>query len=59
MNMNKVIGYIATIIIGVGFIIMAASNTLHSETASVIQAVLGAFFIAIAIIKIISEPKKK
>ena len=56
---QKVIGYIAAAIIGVGFIMMAVSNTLHNETMSVLQGILGTAFIAVAIIKIISEYKKE
>lgn len=55
---NKIIGYAAAIIIGIGFIMMAASNTLNSEVASVLQAVLGAVFIVAGIIKIVSELKR-
>jgi hypothetical protein len=40
---RKIIGYAAVIVIG--FIMMAVSNTLNSEVASVLQAVLGAVFI--------------
>lgn len=59
-NLNrKVVGYIGVIIIGVGFILMAAGNTLHSEMASVLQAVLGVVFIVAAIKKICSEKRKK
>lgn len=56
---RKVLGYIGVIIIGVGFILMAAANTLHSEIASVLQAVLGVVFIVAAIKKIWSEQRKK
>ncbi|MCM1186958.1 MAG: hypothetical protein NC251_07745 [Lachnoclostridium sp.] len=55
---QKIIGYIAAAVIGVGFIMMAVSNTLHNETASVLQGILGAAFITVAMIKIISEYKK-
>lgn len=56
---QKIIRYIAAAIIGIGFIIMAVSNTLHNETVSVLQGILGAAFIAVAIIKIISEYKRE
>ncbi|MDD3369092.1 MAG: hypothetical protein PHP50_09445 [Lachnospiraceae bacterium] len=52
---RKVLGYIGVIIIGVGFILMAAANTLHSEIVSVLQAVLGVVFIVAAIKKIWSD----
>lgn len=56
---RKIIGYIGTAIIGVGFIMMAASNTLKSEVASVLQTILGVVFIVASVIKIIYECKKK
>lgn len=56
---RKVVGYIGVIIIGVGFILMAAGNTLQSESASILQAMLGAVFIVVAIKKIWYEHSKK
>ncbi|MCM1468082.1 MAG: hypothetical protein NC086_08035 [Alistipes sp.] len=56
---QKIIEYIAAAIIGVGFILMAVSNALQNETASALQGILGAVFIAAAMIKIISEYKKE
>lgn len=56
---RKVVRYIGVIVIGVGFILMAAGNTLHSEIASALQAVLGVVFIVAAIKKIWSEKRKK
>ena len=39
MSISKVISYIAVIVIGVGFIMMAMGNTLRSEIASILQGV--------------------
>ena len=59
MNMNKFIGYIAAIIIGAGFILMAISDTLHSSVASVLQAFLGIIFIVFGTKKEIEELKRE
>lgn len=59
MEQKKTIGYIAAVIIGIGFIIMAVSDTLHNQYASIIQAILGVIFIIFGIKKIIEEQKKK
>ena len=56
---RKVLGYIGVIGIGIGFIMMAASNIFHSELASALQAVCGALFIVAALKMIISEYREK
>ncbi len=58
MDIKRIIGYIASVIIGIGFIIMAISDTLHNEIASVLQAILGVIFIIIGIKKVIELQKK-
>lgn len=52
------VGYIATVVIGIGFIIMAISNILHSEIASILQAILGLIFIILGIKKVIELQRK-
>lgn len=59
MDIKKIIGYIATVIIGIGFIMMAVSDTLHNQIASILQAILGVIFIILGIKKVIEELKKK
>lgn len=58
MSINKLIGYIAVIIIGIGFIMMAMSNILRSEIASFLQGLLGGVFIVSGSYKSISEIKQ-
>lgn len=47
MSINKLIGYIAVIIIGIGFIMIAMSNILKSEIASFLQGILGGVFVVL------------
>ncbi len=58
MDIKKIIGYIASVIIGIGFIIMAISDTLHNNIASVLQVILGVIFIIVGIKKVIELQKK-
>lgn len=55
----KILGYISVIIIGIGFIMMAVTNTLGSEIASVLQAVMGVVFVMAAAVRIVKETKKQ
>jgi len=55
----KILGYISVIIIGIGFIMMAVTNTLGSEIASVLQAVMGVVFVMAATVRIVKETKKQ
>lgn len=54
MSISKVISYIAVIVIGVWFIIMAIGNTLRSEIASILQGLLGGIFIILGLYKSVS-----
>lgn len=58
MDIKKIVGYIATVVIGIGFIIMAISDTLHNEIASILQAILGLIFIILGIKKVIELRRK-
>lgn len=58
MDVKKIVGYIATIIIGIGFIIMAISDILHSEIASILQSILGLIFIVLGIKKVLELRKQ-
>lgn len=58
MSISKVISYIAVIVIGAGFIIMAISNILRSEIASILQGLLGGVFIVSGLYKSVSEIKQ-
>lgn len=58
MDVRKIIGYIATVIIGIGFIIMAISDTLHNEISSILQAISGLIFIILGIKKVIELRRK-
>lgn len=58
MDKKKIVGYSATLVIGVGFIIMAISDTLHNEIISILQVILGLIFILLGIKKIIDLQKK-
>ena len=58
MSINKIISYIAVIVIGVGFIMMAISNMLRSEIASILQGLLGGVFIVLGLYKSVSEIKQ-
>ena len=49
MSISKVISYIAVIVIGVWFIMMAIGNTLRSEIASILQGLLGGVFIILTV----------
>ena len=51
MSISKVISYIAVIVIGVWFIMMAIGNTLRSEIASILQGLLGGVFIILGLYK--------
>lgn len=53
MDVKRIVGYIATVVIGIGFIIMAVSDTLHNEISSILQAILGLLFIILGIKKVI------
>lgn len=55
MRINKLIGYVAVIVIGVGFIIMAMSDILRNEIASILQGLLGGTFIVLGLYKSVSE----
>ena len=54
MSISKVISYIAVIVIGVWFIMMAIGNTLRSEIASILQGLLGGVFIILCLYKYVS-----
>ena len=54
MSISKVISYIAVIVIGVWFIMMAIGNTLRSEIASILQGLLGGVFIILGLYKSVS-----
>lgn len=58
MDVRKIIGYIAAVIIGIGFIIMAISDTLHNEISSILQAISGLIFIILGIKKVIELRRK-
>lgn len=58
MDIKKIVGYIVTIVIGIGFIIMSISDTLHNEIASILQAILGLIFIILGIKKVIELRKQ-
>lgn len=58
MNVKKIVGYIASVVIGIGFIIMSISNTLHNDIASILQAILGLIFIILGIKKVIELRKQ-
>lgn len=58
MDVRKIIGYIASVIIGIGFIIMAISDTLHNEISSILQVISGLIFIILGIKKIIELRRK-
>lgn len=58
MDVRKIIGYIATVIIGIGLIIMAISDTLHNEISSILQAISGLIFIILGIKKVIELRRK-
>lgn len=53
MDVKRIVGYIATVVIGIGFIIMAISDALHNEISSILQAILGLLFIILGIKKVI------
>lgn len=55
MSSNKLIGYVAVIVIGVGFIMMAMSDILRSKIASILQGLLGGTFIVSGLYKSVSE----
>lgn len=54
MSISKVISYIAVIVIGVWFIMMAIGNTLRSEIASILQGLSGGVFIILGLYKSVS-----
>lgn len=58
MDIKKIVGYIVTIVIGIGFIIMSISDTLHNEIAFILQAILGLIFIILGIKKVIELRKQ-
>lgn len=58
MDVKRIVGYIATVVIGIGFIIMAISDTLHNEISSILQAILGLLFIILGIKKVIELRRK-
>lgn len=58
MSISKVISYIAVIVIGVWFIMMAIGNTLRSEIASILQGLLGGVFIILGLYKSVSGINK-
>lgn len=58
MSISKLIGYVAAMIIGIGFIIMAMNNVLGSEIVSILQCLLGGVFIVSGLYKSISEIKQ-
>lgn len=58
MDVKRIVGYIATVVIGIGFIIMAISDALHNEISSILQAILGLLFIILGIKKVIELRRK-
>lgn len=53
MDKKKIVGYIATVVIGIGFIIMTISDMLHNEIVSILQAILVLIFIILGMKKVI------
>ena len=54
MSISEVISYIAVIVIGVWFTMMAIGNTLRSDIASILQGLLGGVFIILGLYKSVS-----
>lgn len=55
MDSQKFFVYIAAIVIGIGFIMMAIDNTLGNATISLVQGILGIIFILVGSYKSIEE----
>lgn len=57
--MNKgIVGYIGIAIIGIGFIMMAASDASQSQAAPILKAILGIIFIILGIKRAVGELRK-